>query len=105
LEKDFADGVKNFHNVDLRDLFKIETGESGEIGWGEIWGQSRMSKVETWPLCFWLGVKARRSIRQWSGSAAFLFLHWAAAAFRSPVSESTSDCLLLLDVKESDARW
>jgi len=36
LEKDFADGVKNFHNVDLRDLFKIETGESGEIGWGEI---------------------------------------------------------------------
>ena len=49
LEKDFADGVKNFHNVDLRDLFKIETGESGEIGWGEIWSQSGMSNVKGSP--------------------------------------------------------
>jgi hypothetical protein len=33
LEKDFAERVKNFHNLDLSGVFRIERGELREIAW------------------------------------------------------------------------
>jgi hypothetical protein len=36
LEKNLVSAVKNFHNLDLWGVLRIETGESREIGWGEI---------------------------------------------------------------------
>ncbi len=34
LEKNLVRAVKNFHNLDLWGVLRIETGESREIGWG-----------------------------------------------------------------------
>ena len=36
LEKNLVSAVKNFHNLDLWGVLRIEAGESREIGWREI---------------------------------------------------------------------
>jgi hypothetical protein len=51
-----------------------------------------------------LGVKARRWIRERGALCDFLFPRRAEAAFRSPLSVSTSGYLLLFDVEESDSQ-